>query len=495
MLTDRFEIRSATRIADRPETFGEDTRRMTHSARLLRMTRHRSTYLVIAIFVSVCGQASADNNARQTPTVKAIQAAEPAVVYIQGNKTVIADSSANAGENGKPQVFSGMGTGVIIDSRGFIVTNNHVVADVAKIEVTLGDGSNCIAKLLKSDPRTDLALIKVDVDRPLPVISIGSSKDLMLGETVIAIGNPFGYQRTVTVGIVSGLHRNTPVNGSQDYKDLIQTNADINPGNSGGPLINIEGDMVGINVAVRMGAQGIGFAIPVDSAIEVIADLVSTSQRNQLCGDLQLRNIIHQDARQLEVVSASSVNGATHCLENGDCIVAVDGQDVRSKLDFELALIGRKIGEQLPLTIRREGKTQIKHLTLSALSGHTKFVSKEVGSTAASYKENSTNDEAWEQIGIRVVQVGAASVRNNSDKYKGGLKVTAVRPQSLAAQQKIQVGDILVGAIGWKTPTVEDLNWVLNRDEFKRGPTVNLYIVRGSEEWIGTLNRQERNIR
>ncbi len=310
----------------------------------------------------------------------------------------------------------------------------------------------------------------------------------MLGETVIAIGNPFGYQRTVTVGIVSGLHRNTPVNGSQDYKDLIQTNADINPGNSGGPLVNIEGEMIGINVAVRMGAQGIGFAIPVDSAIDVIASLVASSHKNPIKTSLQLRTTHDSNDRKLEVVAASSSSGLEE-IEEGDCIVAIDGQDVRSRLDFELALLGRKIGEQLPITLQRHGKTHFKHITLNSVQGpsNNKLVHKEVP------KEPSSSDP-WEQLGIRVVEVGPVALRPNSDKYQGGLKITAVRPASPAANQKIEVGDILVGADGWKTEKMRDLVWVLNSPEFQRSNTANLYIVRGAEEWVGTIQRP-RNIR
>ena len=203
---------------------------------------------------------------RNTPIVQAIQKAESAVVNIQGNKTI-----TNSSASGQPtrQEVNGMGTGVIIDRRGYIVTNYHVVDDVARIEVTLADGTTAIAKLINYDPVTDLALIKIKTDRDLPVIRVGASESLLRGETVIAIGNPFGYQNSVTVGIISALHRDIPVNGSQQYNDLIQTNADINPGNSGGPLLNIDGEVIGINVAVRVGAQGIGFAIPMDTAVEV----------------------------------------------------------------------------------------------------------------------------------------------------------------------------------------------------------------------------------
>ena len=151
-----------------------------------------------------------------------------------------------------------MGTGVVVDPRGYIVTNYHVVEGVRQINVTLASGEAHIARLVSHDPETDLAIIKIPTKVAMPLISIGRSDDLMVGEEVIAIGNAYGYEHTHTRGIISALHRTVKVTDSQYYRDLIQTDASINPGNSGGPLLNVDGQMIGINVAVRVGAQGIG---------------------------------------------------------------------------------------------------------------------------------------------------------------------------------------------------------------------------------------------
>ena len=171
-----------------------------------------------------------------------------------------------------------MGTGTIIDERGYILTNYHVVSDVRRIEVTLDDGRGCMAELVAYDAAADLAVIKIPATKPLPVIRIGTSADLMEGESVIALGNAFGYEQTVTRGIISALGRDVQVSDTQSYDDLIQTDASINPGNSGGPLLNIDGEMIGVNVAVRAGAQGIGFAIPIDSALNVAAKLLNVQR-------------------------------------------------------------------------------------------------------------------------------------------------------------------------------------------------------------------------
>ncbi len=289
---------------------------------------------------------------RRSQIVVAIERAESAVVNIQGNKTI---STATAGAGTVKQEVSGMGTGVIIDRRGYIVTNLHVVQDVPKIEVTLPTGETSIARLLNYDLDTDLALIKVESSKDLPVIPFGTSHDLYRGETVIAIGNPFGYQNTVTVGVISALHRNVPVNGTQEYRDLIQTSADINPGNSGGPLINVNGEVIGINVAVRVGAQGIGFAIPIDSAVEVMADLVAANRDSSVDHGLVLEKAhsSHETRWRVKALRGSEVqltssrrteavlpaDDSSDQIKVGDHLLAVAGSRTPVRLALELALL------------------------------------------------------------------------------------------------------------------------------------------------------------
>ncbi len=177
-------------------------------------------------------------------------------------------------QSGRPKI-NGMGTGIIIDERGYIVTNHHVIDGVQSIQVTLEDGASYQARVFNSDKMTDLAIIKVETPAALPVMPLGTSSDLMLGEEVLAVGNAFGWKHTITKGIVSAIGRDVELNEEQSYKNLIQTDAAINPGNSGGPLVNADGDVIAINVAIRAGAQKIGFAIPIDDARLEIAKLMS----------------------------------------------------------------------------------------------------------------------------------------------------------------------------------------------------------------------------
>ena len=214
---------------------------------------------------------------RHTPVVEAVRKVQPCVVNITSEKKAASSSRwpFSQAENEKPRV-SGMGTGVLIDARGYILTNQHVVDKVQGVEVHLADGTSLPARVVQQDEAMDVAVLKVEAGRPLPAIVIGTSADLELGEPVITIGNAFGYENTVSQGIISQLNRNVTLSDEQVYRNLIQTDACINPGNSGGPLVNIEGELIGINVAVRAGAQGIGFALPIDDVKRVATELLST---------------------------------------------------------------------------------------------------------------------------------------------------------------------------------------------------------------------------
>ncbi|MEQ1827542.1 MAG: trypsin-like peptidase domain-containing protein [Pirellula sp.] len=397
---------------------------------------------------------------RSTPIVQAIQRAEPAVVNIQGNKTI---TNANASGKSTKQEVNGMGTGVIIDRRGYIITNYHVVDEVGKIEVTLADGTSSIARLINYDPETDLALIKIETRRELPVIQVGRSDDLMRGETVIAIGNPFGYQNTVTVGIISALHRDIPVNGTQQYNDLIQTNADINPGNSGGPLLNIEGEVIGINVAVRVGAQGIGFAIPIDTALEVMAELVA-AHRDAGSHGLTFSKVSDSTGSQLIIREAKGAQiNSSRDIRNGDQVATVEGQRVSNRLELELALLEKRNGDAVEFGLERNGT----RLAQSIILASTK-TPKEVDPVRAT----------WELLGLRLSPVPASALAGVSDTYKGGLKINDVRPGSPAERARLAAGDIIIGVMDWQTPKIEYLTWILNNPTFQSAPSAKYYLVR-----------------
>ncbi len=297
----------------------------------------------------------ADVNSRKTPVSEAVRKAQPSVVSISSEKKAASTSRwpFSSEESSKPRV-SGMGTGVLIDGRGYILTNHHVVDKVQGIEVHLFDGTNLPARLVQSDKEMDLAVLKVDSGRDLPAISIGTSADLMLGETVITIGNAFGYEKTVSQGIVSALKRNVTLSDEQVYRNLIQTDACINPGNSGGPLINIDGELVGINVATRSGAQGIGFALPIDDVKRVASEMMSTRRLALKWHGLVANESFQADGRKVllsEVQSNSPAEAAG--FRAGDQVVKVGDFDVTNSLDIERGLLDAKPGSPTRVVVRR----------------------------------------------------------------------------------------------------------------------------------------------
>ncbi len=417
------------------------------------------------------GMAGQPAPSRSSPIVQAVQRARPAVVNIRGEKTLQASETSGSPVEGARRV-NGMGTGVIIDPRGYILTNHHVVDGVREIQVTLADGNRYVAKLIARDPETDLAVIKIDLPTAMPVSPIGRSDDLLPGETVIAVGNAYGYEHTVTRGIISALHRAVQVSEAQYYEDLIQTDASINPGNSGGPLLNEEGEMIGINVAVRAGAQGIGFAIPVNKALEVATRLLADYTQKSAWHGVKVadRPTGEGEGLRVEAVEEGSP-GAQAGLQPGDLITAVGNEKVHRPLDFYRMFLDRKGGESVTLSIQREGQTQQLALTLAAQPRRT-------GPTGI----------IWETLGLELKPISEETFKQQyKTRYRGGLMVAAIRPNSPAAEQGILPGDVLVGMHIWETISLENVLYVLQRPDLARINPLKFYVLRGQETLYGYL--------
>ena len=312
--------------------------------------------------LAVCGLPASlrGSEGRRSAIVVAVESQRDSVVNIHGQKLVPSGDETG----GELKRVNGMGTGVVLDPRGYAVTNYHVVEGVKRIEVTLASGRTTSATLVSHDPRTDLAVIKIDSVEPLSVARIGTSSDLMIGETVLALGNAYGYEHTLTRGIISALHRNVEVSRTQRYDDLIQTDASINPGNSGGPLLNIDGEVIAINVAVRAGAQGIGFAIPIDRVLDVVSQLLSVERIGRTWHGL----VVRADGRRGAVVEAVHRQSPAESggVRTGDLIKQIGTVTVLHQLDIERALIGCKAGERVPVTVVRAGAEERIELSLVA---------------------------------------------------------------------------------------------------------------------------------
>ena len=413
---------------------------------------------------------AAASDHRFTPVVKAAQKTIPSVVSIRGEKTVLPspqDAAADA-----PRRVNGMGTGIVIDPRGYILTNFHVVDGVREIQVTTSEGKKYIAAVVARDTETDLALIKISPTARLPVITLGTSADLMPGESVVAVGNAFGYPDTVTEGIVSALHRSVQINDAQYYDDLIQTSAPINPGNSGGPLVNIDGEMIGVNVAVRAGAQGIGFAIPVDKATSVAASLLASAGGKTLHGLVAAADApATLSGMKLAAVEKKSP-AAEAGLRQGDVVTAVGEIDVRRALDFQREMLGRKAGDKVDLTVQREGRS----LSFSLVLAETP----DAGPAGDS--------GAWDLLGLdlRVMPNNQFKEKFHT-RYRGGLLVVNVRQNSPAADQGIRAGDVLVGMHIWETVSLDNVAYVLRRPDFNSINPVKFFILRGNETLYGFM--------
>lgn len=417
-----------------------------------------------ALLAFLVANASASEH-RRSPIVRAVQAAGPSVVNIHGQKAVARPADPN-----HPRQVNGMGTGVVIDPRGYILTNFHVVDGVRRINVGLEGGQSTVARIIARDRSTDIAVIKIDPPFTLPVIRIGTSRDLMRGETVIALGNAYGYAHTVTRGIISALHRNVEINDSQQYNDLIQTDASINPGNSGGPLLNIDGEMIGLNVAVRAGAQNIGFAIPIDKTMQIAARLMSVERHDGNWHGLQL-NAAGVDGKPAVVKNVDSGSPAHKLgIEPGDEIERVGSVATSRALDVERALLGRATGKSTTLVVRRDGRLRELSLTLVPQRGIT-----------PAQPPTESFDRAWDVLGLELAEVPAAEFPHRRSRFEGGLRVVSVRQRSAAATQGIRSGDILVGMHGWRTESRQDIHYIITRPNLTELSPLKFYILREGE--------------
>jgi len=398
------------------------------------------------------------------------------VVNLRGRKTVRSDAG-DASRSGELKQVNGMGTGVVIDSRGYVLTNYHVVQGVREIEVTTADRQRTTAKLLAHDPETDLAILKVDLVRPLPRIKIGTSSDLMLAETVTAVGNAYGYEHTVTVGIVSQLGRTVQVNDDQVYRNLIQTDAAINPGNSGGPLLNMNGEMIGINVAVRIGAQGIAFAIPVNDALEVAAELMEKMVESRVFHGMALKTIYVDEEPQVVVTSVKAASPAANAgISRGTRILQFAGRSVEHAMDVSSSLL--ETTEPSRLTMKVQKGTTVDHVAFEL-----------------EQQRDTSSGLAWKPLGVKLAQVSASEMEGRHPNYKRGLRVVEVRDDSPAESEGIMVGDVIVAMHGWKTETVENLSYILEREDIDTQKSLMFYILRDNEPFWGQIRVASRSTR
>ena len=325
---------------------------------------------------------------RRTAIVRAAELAGPATTSVTALRTLVVRESPFPYDETFDRFFRHyfphywfreerqhvFGSGVIIDPDGYVLTNEHVVGGADQVTVTLTDGREFEGRVLGSDPRYDLAVIKIDGEN-LPVAKLGDSDDLLVGEWAIAIGNPFGHllndrQPTVTAGVISALHRDIQSGGetSAIYKDMIQTDAAINPGNSGGPLVNSRGEVIGINSFIFTssgGSQGVGFAIPINTARAIINEMIEFGRVRDVWVGIIGQEIAPRTAQRMSLPVRSGVlvtyvesesPAARAGIRRGDIIVGVNGQSVGSIREARRAIFGARVGETVTLSVMRGDK-------------------------------------------------------------------------------------------------------------------------------------------
>jgi Do/DeqQ family serine protease len=428
-------------------------------------------------------RAAAKESLRRSAIVVAVEKVSPAVVNIS---TVVTERVSPFFPFGGDEFFkdffpemfsreyqhSSLGSGVIIDGeKGYIVTNHHVVARATEIKVITSNQKEYKGRTLGSDPRSDLAVIKVDAKEKLPEAKLGNSEDMMIGETVIAIGNPFGLTHTVTTGVVSAIDRSVRAE-DRIYRHFIQTDASINPGNSGGPLLNIDGDVIGINTAIYQKAQGIGFAIPVNKAKRIVKELLRAGEVRPPWLGLDLQELTPELKRHFALpaggggVLVSDVYGDSPAdragVKRGDVVLMVEGTAVATLSDYQDALAEFTTGDRIALKVFRRGKEISLPLQ------------------PASFPPELALETVYRRLGLKV-----GEGRKGSGQQRSGVTVEEVKQDSEAGRIGLKSGDLIVQVNDVAVTNLEDFKKAIS--QYQHLISLNLVVRRGPYAYSITL--------
>jgi len=430
---------------------------------------------------------------RRTPIVEAFQKNKDAVVSITGKQLVRQSNPFWGFEDWglfRPQLQARpfLGSGFVLDNRGYVVTNAHVVSGALEITVIMADGSQFPAEKIVASESMDMALLKIEPEIPLPTVQLGRSDDLMIGETVLAIGNPFGYQHTLTDGIISAVHRDMQIE-DKEFPNLIQISAPINPGNSGGPLININGSVIGMNTAIRRAAEAIGFAIPVDQLRENLAKILYANIEDDRRIDFgaQIVDFPRPDNQTQTPILRKGVfvqsvrpdsDAARAGLRSHDAITAVAGTATNSAIDFYLELLEQKLDRETEFEIWR-------HQNGSADSPKKQL------NISVTLKERPKPDAP--ALALQMFGLNIYSLSNQQAEKFGGtaepgyVAVSSVKPGSPADNSGIVKDDLIMVINNTPIHDLDSLGYKL--ETITEGSLVNLTVYRsrntrwGREIW------------
>jgi len=374
----------------------------------------------------------------------------------------------NQPQNRKEQ---SLGSGFIISKDGYIVTNNHVIKDADQIKVILHDKTQYDAKIIGTDPMTDLALIKIDKKNMAP-LKFGNSSKAEVGSWVVAIGSPFGLEQTVTAGIISAKGR---ILGSGPYDDFIQTDASINPGNSGGPLLNPEGEVIGINTAIIRSGQGIGFAIPSDLATDVIDQLIDHKSVSRGWLGVGIQNVTKELSQYYNIKEKKGVyitkvfkgDPADKAgIKVGDIIFMINDKKIETSKDLTRTIAGSKVDEKINVKLIRDGKKKIVKVKLAKRPDNNQQV-------------NNNLNQDFDIFGFRLKQMNAAiAARLGYPEHIKGLVIIDKKPNSQASRTNVRNGDLLMEINHNKISTLQEYRQYLK--SIDKGKTVHLLFRRGN---------------
>lgn len=413
---------------------------------------------------------------RVSPVVKAYQKASGAVVNISAEKLVRRRSGFFSQGSPFDDIFpdafprplvrqKSIGSGVVIHPAGYVITNAHVVGRAESITIQFADKSNYPAKVVSSDPRHDLAILQVELPagKNVAYLPLGRSDDLMVGETVIAIGNPLGFGQTLTTGVISATNRVLEFDRGIRYGGLIQTDAPINPGNSGGPLLNVLGQLIGINTAIRADAQNIGFAIAVNTLAEQLPDLLDYQRLNRVVLGAKVVQQHGPEEGQLHVAGVQPGTPAHGKLMKGDRVTALDGTQLKQIPDYLYRMMQAKAGQALRFTVFRNGQVMDVEVKLIAKA-------KPDGKVLAD-----------KLMGMTLRPVTPKLARRQRLVADWGLFVVGIDAEGPAAQLGIQLKDVLFQVDRFYVKDLDTLGMIL--EDVKPGQKIRIGVARGNARY------------
>jgi Do/DeqQ family serine protease len=430
---------------------------------------------------------------RESAVVKAVRKVSPAVVNISSEYAVRKRMNPFSGF-GMDEFFdsffrdffdpnlkretkrTSLGSGVIIDGkRGLIISNAHVIASTGIIKVVLQDEREYEAQIVGADPEFDLAVLQIKTDDRLPTINLGSSDDLMIGETVIAIGNPFGFSHTVTTGVISALNRSIRTE-DRVYNEFIQIDASINPGNSGGPLLNINGELIGINTAIYAKAQGIGFAIPISKAKKIISDLIEYGEVIQAWIGITVQNLDKRLAHYLKVpvkkgIMVKAVESGTPAqkagIQEGDIIISINNRKILSGDDYQTAMRGFAAGDTLRVKIWRNNR----NLTVAVIP---KVFPMELA-----------EELTYKLLGVKVENLTSQNRQRFGVSARVGVVISDLRHKSYLARIGVRPGDVIRQIDQLSIGSIEDFQQAIVKYRHKK--TVVILLQRSDQGYYITV--------